>query len=151
MRSLPPLEALAGRARSLAAAGFAAAPRALGLGLPALALLAMEPFDRVMLDGGMPGSDGVEVSRWLRRGQGLQPLVLMLTARDSSADKVLGLDCGADDDVVKPLEPAAAGPHPGPAAALRPALQRRAALEARLRSAGQSCSKARLLNGSASG
>ena len=67
---------------------------------------AASPFDLVLLDLGLPGVDGLEVCRQLRRGADHQPMILMLTARDSSTDKVVGLDCGADDYVVKPFDPA---------------------------------------------
>ncbi|MCS5690497.1 response regulator transcription factor [Cyanobium sp. FGCU-6] len=64
-----------------------------------------EPFDLVILDLGLPGCDGLEVCRTLRSARGPQPLILMLTAWDSSADRVTGLDEGADDYVVKPFDP----------------------------------------------
>ncbi|MBV2351742.1 response regulator transcription factor [Synechococcus sp. HK05] len=79
---------------------------ATGNGLEALALLEASPFDLVLLDLNLPGLDGLEVCRRLRRLPGNQPLVLMLTARDSLDDNVLGLDQGADDYLVKPFEPA---------------------------------------------
>ncbi len=77
-----------------------------GDGASALALLAAQPFDLVLLDLGLPGLDGLELCRRLRQQPGHQPLVLMLTARDASGDKVRGLDGGADDYLVKPFEPA---------------------------------------------
>ena len=77
-----------------------------GNGLEALALLEASPFDLVLLDLNLPGLDGLEVCRRLRRLPGNQPLVLMLTARDSLDDNVLGLEQGADDYLVKPFEPA---------------------------------------------
>lgn len=79
---------------------------AAGDGLTALDLVSRVAFDLVMLDLGLPGCDGLEVCRRLRQRQGHQPLVLMLTARDASADKVIGFDQGADDYVVKPFDPA---------------------------------------------
>ena len=51
----------------------------------------------------MPGADGFEVCRTVRRESGVP--ILMLTARDESVDKITGLDCGADDYVVKPFNP----------------------------------------------
>ncbi|HEX4214813.1 MAG TPA: response regulator transcription factor [Candidatus Dormibacteraeota bacterium] len=57
--------------------------------------------DLVLLDLMLPGMDGVEVCRQLRRG-GSVP-VIMLTARDSEVDRVLGLELGADDYVTKPF------------------------------------------------
>jgi two-component system response regulator MprA len=61
-----------------------------------------EPIDLMILDVMMPDLDGFEVCRTARR-ESLVP-ILMLTARDAGADKVTGLDCGADDYVVKPFE-----------------------------------------------
>jgi two-component system, OmpR family, response regulator MprA len=58
--------------------------------------------DLVVLDVLMPNVDGLEVCRRLRRGGSRLP-VLMLTARDEVADRVAGLDAGADDYVVKPF------------------------------------------------
>jgi DNA-binding response OmpR family regulator len=59
-------------------------------------------FDLVLLDLMLPGRDGFEVLRALRR-QGLETPVLILTARDGVEDRVRGLDCGADDYLVKPF------------------------------------------------
>jgi len=60
-------------------------------------------YDVVVLDWRMPRVDGMEVITWLRtRGNGVP--VLMLTARDTTADRVHGLDAGADDYLVKPFE-----------------------------------------------
>ena len=58
--------------------------------------------DALVLDVSMPRLDGLEVCRRLRRGGNAVP-VLMLTARDEVADRVAGLDAGADDYVVKPF------------------------------------------------
>lgn len=74
-------------------------------GQEALAISSRECIDLVLLDVAIPGCDGWQVCRTLRRRAGHQPLVLMLTARDTSADKVRGLELGADDYVVKPFEP----------------------------------------------
>jgi two-component system response regulator MprA len=57
--------------------------------------------DLVILDVMLPGIDGIEVCRRLRAGDDVP--VLMLTARDNTADRVLGLDSGADDYLVKPF------------------------------------------------
>lgn len=57
----------------------------------------------VLLDVGLPGIDGIEVCKRIRE-QGSVP-VIMLTARDSEIDKVLGLEIGADDYVTKPFSP----------------------------------------------
>ncbi len=58
--------------------------------------------DLVVLDILMPGLDGLEVCRRLRAGDP-QLAILMLTARDATADQVVGLDAGADDYLVKPF------------------------------------------------
>ena len=59
--------------------------------------------DLVVLDVGLPGRDGFSVCRELRSGGAIP--ILMLTARDSDIDHVLGLELGADDYVIKPVEP----------------------------------------------
>ena len=59
--------------------------------------------DAVVLDVGMPGIDGLEVCRRLR-GAGNRVPILMLTARDAVADRIDGLDAGADDYLVKPFD-----------------------------------------------
>lgn len=59
--------------------------------------------DLVILDILMPGIDGFEVCRRLREGDSIP--ILMLTARDDVADRVRGLDAGADDYLVKPFAP----------------------------------------------
>lgn len=61
-----------------------------------------EPFDALVLDLGLPGRSGLEVLSGLR-GRGLVIPVLVLTARDSVDDRVVGLDAGADDYLVKPF------------------------------------------------
>jgi two-component system, OmpR family, response regulator MprA len=58
--------------------------------------------DAIVLDLGLPGLDGIEVCKRLR-GAGDDTPVLMLTARDAVQDRVVGLDAGADDYVVKPF------------------------------------------------
>ena len=60
--------------------------------------------DLVVLDWLMPGLDGLEVARRLRTADGTP--ILMLTARDAVEDRVVGLDSGADDYLVKPFAPA---------------------------------------------
>jgi two-component system, OmpR family, response regulator len=60
------------------------------------------PYDLLVLDVMLPGVDGFTLCRELR-GWGLTVPVLMLTARDSTDDKVTGLDSGADDYLVKPF------------------------------------------------
>jgi two-component system response regulator MprA len=71
-------------------------------GEEALAALAAAAPDAVVLDVLMPGVDGLEVCRRLRAAGDRTP-VLMLTARDAVADRVTGLDAGADDYLVKPF------------------------------------------------
>ncbi|HET6316970.1 MAG TPA: response regulator transcription factor [Chloroflexota bacterium] len=72
-------------------------------GVEALGILRTDDTDLVILDVMLPGDDGFEVCRTIRRESGVP--ILMLTARDESIDKVTGLDCGADDYVVKPFHP----------------------------------------------
>jgi DNA-binding response OmpR family regulator len=64
--------------------------------------LAVAEYDALILDVMLPGVDGLEVCRALRRRHNATP-VLILTARDSIADRVAGLDAGADDYLVKPF------------------------------------------------
>jgi two-component system response regulator MprA len=71
-------------------------------GEEALDRLAERPVDAVILDVMMPGVDGLEVCRRMRAAGDRTP-VLMLTARDAIDDRVLGLDVGADDYLVKPF------------------------------------------------
>jgi len=61
-----------------------------------------ERFDAILLDVMLPGKDGFEVCRELRRS-GTHTPILMLTARAQEAEKVLGLEAGADDYVTKPF------------------------------------------------
>lgn len=61
-----------------------------------------EPFDAILLDLGLPGRNGLEILAGLR-GRGLSIPVLVMTARDAVEDRVLGLDSGADDYLVKPF------------------------------------------------
>ena len=63
----------------------------------------VEHFDLAILDLGLPGWDGLALLRDLRGGGVCLP-VLILTARDSVADRVAGLDAGADDYLVKPFD-----------------------------------------------
>lgn len=60
-------------------------------------------FDLIILDLMLPKLDGISLCRQLRQAGNKTP-ILMLTARDTSRDKVLGLDVGADDYVVKPFD-----------------------------------------------
>ena len=70
-------------------------------GPAALDLVAEEAPDLVILDWMLPGLDGLSVCRQLRRDH-LMPII-MLTARDAEVDRVLGLEVGADDYLVKPF------------------------------------------------
>jgi DNA-binding response OmpR family regulator len=72
-------------------------------GMAAEAALGMQEYDAMLLDLGLPKKDGIDVLRSLRaRGNGLP--VLVVTARDSIADRVVGLQDGADDYLVKPFD-----------------------------------------------
>lgn len=71
-------------------------------GEQALERIAERPHDLVILDVSMPGLDGLEVCRRVRRGGERVP-ILMLTARDAVDDRVAGLEAGADDYLVKPF------------------------------------------------
>jgi DNA-binding response OmpR family regulator len=68
----------------------------------ALKIMLHERFDAVLLDVGLPDMDGRELCRLMRRAAINVP-ILMLTAADSEADTVLGLDAGANDYVTKPF------------------------------------------------
>ena len=72
-------------------------------GLAAQQLALRGPVDLVLLDVVMPVMNGTEVCRAIRAGGGRMP-ILMLTALGTTEDKVLGLDAGADDYLVKPFE-----------------------------------------------
>ncbi|MDR1083121.1 MAG: response regulator transcription factor [Coriobacteriales bacterium] len=63
------------------------------------------PYDAIVLDVMLPVMDGFEVARRLRR-EGSSSPIIMLTARDTLRDKVMGLDAGADDYLTKPFQPA---------------------------------------------
>lgn len=73
-----------------------------GDGLEAQDYIDMTEYDGIILDGMLPGKDGLEILKEMRRRENHTP-VLMLTARDSVEDRVKGLDCGADDYLVKPF------------------------------------------------
>jgi two-component system alkaline phosphatase synthesis response regulator PhoP len=74
-------------------------------GLSGLAKAGSEPFDLLILDVMLPGKNGLEVCRELRK-QGKDVAILMLTAKTQLVDRVVGLKLGADDYVTKPFEPA---------------------------------------------
>jgi two-component system copper resistance phosphate regulon response regulator CusR len=65
-------------------------------------LISTQAFDLVLLDLMLPGRSGLEILRAMRT-RGLKAPVLILTARDAIEDRVVGLDCGADDYLVKPF------------------------------------------------
>lgn len=69
----------------------------------ALQLVRTFAYDLIILDIILPGLDGISLCRQLRAG-GYQMPVLLLTVKDSSTDKVMGLDAGADDYMVKPFD-----------------------------------------------
>jgi two-component system, OmpR family, response regulator len=72
-------------------------------GKEAMALAAEKPFDLIVLDLMLPSMDGVTICRAVRRhGPNKDAPILMLTARREEADKVMGLDSGADDYLTKP-------------------------------------------------
>src|SRR6478672_8249385 len=72
-------------------------------GARGLALLSTESFDVVLLDVMLPGIDGFEVCRRIRASHDVP--VVMLTARGDDADRIVGLEIGADDYVPKPFNP----------------------------------------------
>ncbi len=82
--------------------GFAV--RSAASGEEALAHMGADPADLIVLDLMLPGIDGFEVLRRLRRGGHTVP-VIVLTARDEDVDKIVGLELGADDYLVKPFNP----------------------------------------------
>jgi DNA-binding response OmpR family regulator len=86
--------------RGLVEAGFAVDH--LGSAEHAEAALTQEHFDLALIDLGLPGADGFELVRRLRRSGNRLP-VLIVTARDALADRVNALDLGADDYLVKPF------------------------------------------------
>ena len=85
----------------LRGAGFSVTTAADGEG--AVASARARPPDLVVLDLGLPGLDGLDVARELRRASPVP--IIMLTARREETDRVLGLELGADDYLVKPFSP----------------------------------------------
>lgn len=69
------------------------------------AQLETSTFDLVVLDIMMPGDDGLVLCRTLRSGKHQALPILLLTARDDETDRIIGLEMGADDYVVKPFSP----------------------------------------------
>ncbi len=72
-------------------------------GTTAQAILEEQTADLVVLDVMLPGMDGLELCRWIRARSALP--VILLTARGEEADRIVGLDLGADDYVTKPFSP----------------------------------------------
>jgi two-component system OmpR family response regulator len=94
----PKLAALV--ARGLREEGYAV--DVAGRGEDALWMAHAAPYDAILLDVMLPGTDGFDVCRRLRREEVWSP-ILMLTARDAVGDRVTGLDAGADDYLPKPF------------------------------------------------
>lgn len=74
-----------------------------GNGAEAMEKVKASHFDLIILDVGLPDTDGRELCRLMRK-QGVKAPVLMLTGHDSDADTILGLDAGANDYVTKPFK-----------------------------------------------
>jgi len=85
----------------LAGAGFRVTVA--GRGEAGIERLAREPFDALVLDLMLPDIDGLEVCRRVRSASDVP--ILMLTARGDAADRIVGLEIGADDYLPKPFEP----------------------------------------------
>ena len=88
-------------ARGLREEGHAADVAATGE--DALWMAQAAPYDAIVLDVMLPGTDGLELCRWIRGRSDLP--VIMLTARGEEADRIVGLELGADDYVTKPFSP----------------------------------------------
>src|SRR3990170_1608295 len=69
----------------------------------ALAVYRAQPPDLIVLDLGLPGRDGLDITRTVRRESNVP--IIMLTARAEESDKLVGLELGADDYLVKPFSP----------------------------------------------
>ena len=72
-------------------------------GPTALSLARAERPDLIVLDLGLPGMDGLDVTRQLRASSAVP--IIMLTARSEETDRIVGLELGADDYVTKPFSP----------------------------------------------
>jgi two-component system OmpR family response regulator len=86
---------------ALEKAGYAV--QCCGRGDEGEALMRAQPFELVLLDGHLPGKDGFDVLRDVRRD--FKGRIVMLTARDDDIDQILGLEGGADDYIAKPVAP----------------------------------------------
>jgi len=71
-------------------------------GETALEKVSADGYDLIILDIMLPGKDGIEVLKEIR-AKGIMKPIMMLTAKDTTTDKVLGLDAGADDYITKPF------------------------------------------------
>src|SRR3990172_5512430 len=72
-------------------------------GKSAMATFRAEKPDLIVLDLGLPGMDGLDVTRAVRKDSNAP--IIMLTARGEESDKLVGLELGADDYIVKPFSP----------------------------------------------
>jgi two-component system, OmpR family, response regulator ResD len=90
--------------RYLERAGYAT--RVAGDGDRALALHGERAADLIVLDLMLPGIDGLEVMRRVRKDRTRHPAIILLTAKGEESDRIVGLRLGADDYVVKPFSPA---------------------------------------------
>ncbi|MBQ6372964.1 MAG: response regulator transcription factor [Clostridia bacterium] len=86
--------------RHLSACGFTV--EACQVGNEARSRLNDERFDVIVMDISLPDDNGLEIIRWMRR-KGINSAVILLTAKDSVSDRVVGLDSGADDYITKPF------------------------------------------------
>ena len=86
--------------RYFAGQGFTVSTAADGAGMHAV--LTRQPVDLVLLDLGLPGEDGLELTRQLRRNW--NGALIIITGRGESVDRVVGLELGADDYVTKPFD-----------------------------------------------
>jgi DNA-binding response OmpR family regulator len=91
-------------ARYLERAGYET--RVAGDGDKALALHDEHAADLIVLDLMLPGVDGLEVMRRIRKDRKRRPAIILLTAKGEETDRIVGLRLGADDYVVKPFSPA---------------------------------------------
>lgn len=77
---------------------------AAGDGITGLHLAVVNDYDAIVLDLMLPGMDGITLCNKLRTEAGKNTPILMITARDELEDKIIGLEAGADDYLVKPAE-----------------------------------------------
>ena len=84
-------------------AGFSIQAQAVGDGAAMRSAMAENRFDAIILDLMLPGEDGLSLCRQLRASTDIP--IIILTARGESTDRVVGLELGADDYVMKPFDP----------------------------------------------